>query len=174
MDAPTHFLVGIILAYYFGDPTLLSWGIIILGATMPDLIGEPFYYLGKFKKTKKIEYPYDKEDTISYKYLKKSKYEIPYNFMHSIISLIIFFILLILILEIKIGYLFILAYSTHLVIDLFSHSRRNWGIMPFWPFYVKRFGPKKDWWEWRLIKGKRIFIFNLVTYLIVFILIKLT
>ena len=37
-------------------------------------------------------------------------------------------------------YYFSVPYAIHILIDVFSHSKHNFGIMLFWPFYKKIFG----------------------------------
>ncbi|MCA9496467.1 MAG: metal-dependent hydrolase [Nanoarchaeota archaeon] len=166
MDLGTHLLSGIIVAHIYSNFASPMWFLIIFFSLLPDLIGEFFYLLARKMHGKKIKLFYDEEVTNSSSYLGNSIYLYPYNFLHSLFMPLLLYIFL-LPLEL------IIAYSTHLILDIFSHSKKSWGIMIFWPFYKKRFGNNKNWWEWKILKGKNIFYFNLVNYSIVSLLIVL-
>ena len=169
MDFGTHLLSGIILAYILTDFNSWMWVLIIIFALLPDLIGELFYQIGRITKGYKIKLIYDQEITSSSLYLKNSKYMIPYNFLHSLLAIGLLYIF-------SLPFELIIAYAIHIVLDLVSHSRDSWGIMIFWPFNKKRFGPKKNWWEWKFLKNTSVFYFNLITYIItviIFLILKI-
>ena len=161
MDVGTHLLSGIILAYLFRNNT--NWLLIILASELPDLIGELFYQAGRLSIGKKIKVFYDTEISESSKKLGHSAYLIPYNFLHSIFSIMLLLI-------VSVPTAIVLAYSTHIFLDLISHSRNTWGIMLFWPFSTTRLGSKKDWWQWKWFKSKRVIYFNIVSYSLVFLI----
>jgi len=159
MDFGTHLLTGILLAIFLQLSQFNLWYLAILGAVLPDLIGELVYYIGLWKKTKRFTIFYDKEITASSKEFSNSYYMIPYNFLHSFISVILLLIL---------GFPeeFMLGYVSHILIDIISHAKENWGIMMLWPFSKKRVGPKTNWWEWKIMEGKKLIWFNIVNYII--------
>jgi len=160
MDFGTHFLTGIILSTVLYLSQSEFWYLAILGSVLPDLIGELVFYLGLWKRKRKFTIFYDKEITNLSKEFSNSYYMIPYNFLHSFLSIILMIIL-------SIPNEFILGHAVHIFIDLLSHSKESWGIMVFWPFSKKRAGPKSNWWEWKQLKGKNLIWFNLINYLIV-------
>lgn len=164
MDIGTHILTGIIITYFLSDFNSGMWMLIIIFSLLPDLIGETLYQIGRIAKGKGIKLIYDEEVTNSSTYLGNSLFLFPYNFLHSIFA-IIFLILL------SIPNILILAYTSHLILDIISHSKKSWGIMIFWPLSKTRFGPNSNWWEWKFLKNKNILYFNLFTYSITLVLI---
>ncbi len=159
MDFGTHLLSGIVLSYFLTDYVSSFWILIIIFSLLPDLIGEFFYQVGRVRNGKNIKFIYDEEVTDSSKYLGNSKFLIPYDFLHSLLAIILLYVF-------SFPYELIMAYTSHILLDVVSHSKKSWGIMTFWPFYKKRFGPSKDWWSWKFLKGYNVLYFNLITYLI--------
>jgi hypothetical protein len=145
MDVFTHILFGALIGYFFHGTQISLWWVAVLGAILPDLIGETLYQIGRVVKGKKTKFIYDKEVSKSHTYLGDSKFLYPYNLMHSLVIIPILFIF-----SVQID--FIVAYLSHILLDLVSHSRKTWGIMIFWPFSRRRFGVNKDWWEWEFFK----------------------
>ena len=145
MDFFTHIIFVVVIGYLFHGTQIPLWIPAIIGAVLPDLIGETFYQIGRIAKGKKIKILYDEEVSGSHAYLGNSSFLFPYNLLHSFVMIPFLFLFL---LPID----FIIAYTSHLLLDLFSHSKKTWGVMAFWPFSKKRFGGEEDWWQWRVYK----------------------
>jgi len=160
MNPGTHLIAGASVGYIIYGGNILAWWPAILGSVLPDIIGESCYQIGRIAKKKKIKFVYDKEITLSCKDLANSIYLIPYNTLHSVFILIAFFLL-----SLPAG--FIIAYATHIALDSFSHEKETWGIMLFWPLSKKRYGGKKNWWEWKAFEHGRWKLF-LIGYILIF------
>ena len=174
MDEGTHLLSGLIIALFFGLGDFNSYFVLwaVLGSILPDVIGEPFYQLARFKKGKKIKIIYDQDVSDSIKDFGKSYYSYPYYFCHSLFPIVFFSVF-------NLPLIFILSLFFHIILDVFSHSKNTGGMMLLWPFIKKRIGSKQDWWNWKIFKGKNVLYFNLVSwslfllvYLIIFLIQK--
>lgn len=148
MDVITHLIAGIIFGLIINANNINIWIIILIASILPDLFTETSYRISIKQLEKKIGKRLTPKIVRKRKELwteiNKSKFLIPYHFMHSI-----FFIIIIGLLT---PYYFFIPYFLHILIDAFTHSKKNFGIILFWPFYTKRFGINKNWWEWKFFK----------------------
>ena len=144
MDIVTHLILGLIIAILFGDGNYFVWFVILITSILPDLFCWPGVFLASReidKETKeKINLANLSHHKNLWRRLAKSKWMYPYHLMHSLWCIIL--------LSILTPWFVFIPYTLHIMLDLVSHSKRNLGIMLFWPLWHKRFGVEKNWFEW--------------------------
>ncbi|HRE25946.1 MAG TPA: hypothetical protein PK954_04880 [Anaerolineales bacterium] len=143
MDIVSHALVGRLLASRETPPkeTALLMG----AAALPDLFQIPLYaYLG-YLKARPFWIP-ENADWIGFR-AAQPDWVLLWDIPHSVLFFVAAVVPLVLLL--KMNRLVVLAYASHLVIDLFTHTG-EWAVRPFWPhpLLVEGF---TDAWAWNPI-----------------------
>lgn len=140
MDIVSHFLIGWLIGEA-ANASLRDTAIIAFFGFLPDLFQIPIYiYVGK-RNRRRFHYPHHKDWVGARKahpYLM-NLWEIPHSavFMLLIVALA---------LALNLPYLAIVAYASHIFIDLFTHTG-EWSVMPFYPVKAK-FEGFTDAWSW--------------------------